>query len=195
MVARRWDGLCTRQIAEELGCHPETVRHRMHAFNARGLEGLGIKPGSGRTPRLTQLERRTILALVHLPPPGTPTDHLPGALAAPDPEAEPEWTLATLAPAPPPSSGASTSRAARCGASSGTQACAGVTRGSGPGAKTRISSPEFHKGRDRRALPRPAARRRDRPLRRRTRPGTPAHFPPCAGLVARWPPHHGPAHL
>jgi transposase len=96
MVARSWDGRRTRQIAQELGCHPETVRTRLHAFNDRGLDGLGIKPGSGRKPRLTHLERGTILALVKLPPPGKPTYELTGELAAPDPDAEPEWTLDTL---------------------------------------------------------------------------------------------------
>jgi transposase len=96
MVACSWDGLRTRQIAEELGCHPETVRHRLQAFNARGLDGLGMLPGSGRKPRLTQLERSTILALVKLPPPGKPTYELTGELAAPDPDAAPEWTLDTL---------------------------------------------------------------------------------------------------
>lgn len=96
IVARSWDGLRTRQIAEELGCHPQTVRERLQAFNDRGLDGLGMKPGSGRKPRLTQVERSTILALVKLPPPGKPTYELTGELAAPDPDAEPEWTLDTL---------------------------------------------------------------------------------------------------
>src|SRR5712692_3283568 len=96
MVARSWDRLRTRQIAEELGCHPQTVRDRLHAFNDRGVDGLGIKPGSGRKPRLTQLERSTILALVKRPPLGKPTYERTGELAAPDPQAEPEWTLDTL---------------------------------------------------------------------------------------------------
>jgi len=100
MVARSWDGWHTRHIAEELGCNPQSVRERLHAYNERGLDGLGMKPGSGRKPRLTQLERSTILALVKLPPPGTPTYELTGELAAPDPEAEAEaeaeWTLDTL---------------------------------------------------------------------------------------------------
>ena len=96
MVARSWDGLRTRQIADELGCHPQTVRDRLQAFNDRGVDGLGIKPGSGRKPRLTQLERSTILALVKRPPPGKPTYERTGELEAPDPDAEPEWTLATL---------------------------------------------------------------------------------------------------
>ena len=96
IVTRSWDGLRTRQIAQELGCHPQTVRERVHAFNDRGVDGLGIKSGSGRRPRLTQLERSTILALVKLPPPGKPTYELTGELAAPDSQGEPEWTLAAL---------------------------------------------------------------------------------------------------
>ncbi len=96
LVARSWDGLRTRQIAAELHCHPQTVRERLHAFNDRGLDGLGMKPGSGRQPRLTNLERSTILALVKRPPPGKPTYELTGELAAPDPDAESEWTLDTL---------------------------------------------------------------------------------------------------
>ncbi len=74
-------------------CHPQTVRERLHALNDRGLDGLGMKPGSGRQPRLT---RSTILALVKRPPPGKPTYELTGELAAPDPEAASEWTLDTL---------------------------------------------------------------------------------------------------
>src|SRR5258708_19136760 len=82
LVVRSWDGLRTRHIAEELGCTPQTVRERLQAFNERGLEGLGIKPGSGRKPRLTEQERRTILALAHLPPAGKPTYELTGELAS-----------------------------------------------------------------------------------------------------------------
>ena len=96
IVARSWGGLRTQQIAQELGCHPQTVRERLHAFNDRGVDGLGMKRGSGRRPRLTPLERSTILALVKLPPPGKPTYELTGELVAPDPKAEPEWTLDTL---------------------------------------------------------------------------------------------------
>jgi transposase len=96
IVARSWDGHRTRAIAQDLSCHPQTVRDRLHAFNARGLEGLGTQPGAGRTPRLTEGERSTILALVKRPSPGKPTYELTGELEAPEPEAEPEWTLDTL---------------------------------------------------------------------------------------------------
>ncbi len=30
-----WDGLRTTQIAQELGCHPQTVRERIHRFDER----------------------------------------------------------------------------------------------------------------------------------------------------------------
>lgn len=96
IIVCSWGGLPTRQIAAELGCHPETIRHRLHTFNAYGLDGLGMLPGSGRKPRLTEFERSAILALVKLPPPGKPTYELTGELATPDPDAESEWTLDTL---------------------------------------------------------------------------------------------------
>jgi transposase len=73
LVAGSWDGRHSRHLAEELGCPPQTVRERLHACNDRGLAGLGMPPGSGRKPRLTPLDRRMILALVTLPPPGQPT--------------------------------------------------------------------------------------------------------------------------
>jgi transposase len=96
MIVGSWNGQRASHISADLGCHPQTVRDRLHAFNERGLDGLGMKPGSGRPPRLTQLERSTILALVKLPPPGKPTYELTGELAAPNPAGEPEWTLDTL---------------------------------------------------------------------------------------------------
>jgi len=96
LVVRSWQGQRTHQIAEVLGCNPQTVRERLHAFNDRGVDGLGMKPGSGRKPRLTEEERSLIRALVKRPPPGKPTDERTGELAAPDPDAEAEWTLDTL---------------------------------------------------------------------------------------------------
>ena len=57
MVVRSWEGQRVGEIAQALGRHPQTVRDRLHAFNERGVDGLGMKPGSGRPPRLTQLER------------------------------------------------------------------------------------------------------------------------------------------
>src|SRR5258708_12338032 len=102
MVARSWDGLPTGLIAEELGCQPQTVREHLHACNERGLDGVGMKPGSGRTPRLTEQERSTLLALVQRPPPGKPTDALTRELASPPPHAEPDAPPDTLTPPPHP---------------------------------------------------------------------------------------------
>jgi len=100
MVARSWDGARTRAIAEELGCHPQTVRERLLAFNARGLDGLGMKPGSGRKPRLTQAERSVIIALARTTPPGKLVPE-PGSgeLQAHDEAGVAEWTLDALAAA------------------------------------------------------------------------------------------------
>jgi len=81
MMVRSWDGLRTRLIAEELHCHPQTVRERFHAFNEHGLDGLGMKPGSGRKPRLTEAERSAVIALVASPPPGRLVTYADGTLA------------------------------------------------------------------------------------------------------------------
>ncbi len=96
MAVRSWDGQRVSQIAAELRCDPQTVRDHLHAFNQRGMDGLGMKPGAGRKPRLTEAERSAILALVKLPPPGKPTYELTGELAAPNLEGEPESPLDTL---------------------------------------------------------------------------------------------------
>ena len=99
MVVRSWEGQRTREIAQALGCHPQTVRDRLHAFNERGLEGLGMKPGAGRKPRLSEQERSTILALVKTLPPGQPTYERTGEVQALEPDAASEWTLDTLSAA------------------------------------------------------------------------------------------------
>jgi len=40
MVARSWDGERVEAIAQEVGCSPQTVRRRLHRFDAEGIEGL-----------------------------------------------------------------------------------------------------------------------------------------------------------
>jgi transposase len=101
MVARSWDGLRTAAIAEELDCHPQTVRERFHAFNERGLDGLGMKPGSGRRPRLTEAERSAVIALVGSPPPGRLVTYSDGTLAPAGSQGGDvsEWSLDALAAA------------------------------------------------------------------------------------------------
>lgn len=101
MIARSWDGLRTAAIAEELACHAQTVRERLHAFNERGLDGLGMKPGSGRRPRLTEAERSAVIALVGNPPPGRLITYSNGTLAPADSQGgdNSEWSLDALAAA------------------------------------------------------------------------------------------------
>lgn len=70
MITRSWQGLRTALIAQQLQCHQQTVRERPSASDARGLDGLGDRPGAGRKRRIAKTERRTLVALVALPPPG-----------------------------------------------------------------------------------------------------------------------------
>ncbi|MFI6369194.1 helix-turn-helix domain-containing protein [Nocardia sp. NPDC050630] len=37
MITASWDGKSAAHIAQELGCHPQTVRERLHRFNIHGL--------------------------------------------------------------------------------------------------------------------------------------------------------------
>ncbi len=97
MIARSWDGARTSTIAAELGCHPQTVRERLQAFNERGVDGLGIKPGGGRRPRLTEAERSAIIALARSTPPGKLVpERDSGELLARMRRGWREWTLDTL---------------------------------------------------------------------------------------------------
>src|SRR5215813_5723946 len=64
-------GQTARVIAETLGCDGQTVRHAIHAFNARGLTAL--RPGSSapqRTPHaaFTPTQREQLRALLHQSP-------------------------------------------------------------------------------------------------------------------------------
>jgi transposase len=70
IISLSWQGLRTTRIAEELGCHPKTVRKRVHRFNAERIDGLGDRPGPGRKPRITEDQRSRIIALVSKEPPG-----------------------------------------------------------------------------------------------------------------------------
>lgn len=99
IVVSSWDGMPVPAIAERLGCHPETVRRRLHRFNAEGIDGLGDRPGSGRRPRLTEAERSRIIALVKATPPGRPVTGpwLEGLAAAGEEDQAAVWTLDTLA--------------------------------------------------------------------------------------------------
>lgn len=97
MIAHSWDGLRTTQIADQLGCHPQTVRERLHRFNAEGVDGLGDRPGPGRPRRLSETERGRIIALARSAPPGRLHQGGEGLLAPAQPEAPAHWTLDALA--------------------------------------------------------------------------------------------------
>jgi transposase len=101
MIARSWDGLRTRVSAEELDCHAQTVRERCHACNERGLDGLGMQPGSGRTPRLTEAERSAVIALVASSPSGRLVTYADATLAPAGTAGGDvsEWSLDALAAA------------------------------------------------------------------------------------------------
>ena len=111
MIVRSWDGARTSTIAAEVGSHPQTVRERLQAFrerlqafrerlqafNERGVDGLGIKPGGGRRPRLVEAERSVIIALARSTPPGKLVpERDSGELLAADEQGAGEWTLDTL---------------------------------------------------------------------------------------------------
>ncbi|MFF5213380.1 helix-turn-helix domain-containing protein [Streptosporangium sp. NPDC000396] len=57
MIVLSRQGLRTSAIAAMLGCHMQTVRERIVRFNAEGLAGLGDRPGVGRKPQITEVER------------------------------------------------------------------------------------------------------------------------------------------
>ncbi len=97
IISLSWEGLRTARIAEELGCHPKTVRERIHRFNAEGVDGLGDRPRTGRRPRLTELERSKIIALVAKNPPGKLVTEPDGVLRAEDETKAAYWTLSALA--------------------------------------------------------------------------------------------------
>ncbi len=99
MVVESWTGKTPNQIAAELNCHPQTVRIHLKRFNAEGVAGLGMRPGSGRKPRLTEQERSRILALGKQVPPGRLETQGDGTMVARDEEGSAQWTLNALAQA------------------------------------------------------------------------------------------------
>lgn len=70
MVVESWTGKSPKEIAAILHVYPQTVRIHLTRFNDLGIDGLGMRSGPGRKPRLTEQERHTIIALVVKPPPG-----------------------------------------------------------------------------------------------------------------------------
>jgi len=92
MIIQSWAGKSPQGIATELKIHPKTVRTHLARFNREGISGLGMRSGSGRKPRLTELERSRILALVKLPPPGR-LERRADEMVARDEQGAAQWTL------------------------------------------------------------------------------------------------------
>jgi transposase len=97
MVVESWAGKTPDQIAAHLQCHPQTVRIHMARFNQQGIDGLGLQPGSGRKPRLTEAERSIIIALPSQPPPGRLVTQRDGTMVARDENGSAQWSLDALA--------------------------------------------------------------------------------------------------
>jgi transposase len=95
-VVLSWAGKTPNEIAAELGCHAQTVRIHLRRFNAEGIAGLGMRPGAGRKPRLTEQERSRILALAKQEPPGHLSAQTDGAMVARDEEGSAQWSLNAL---------------------------------------------------------------------------------------------------
>src|SRR5712691_10875445 len=97
MVVESWAGKTPDQIAQEMQCHPQTVRVHVTRFNQQGIDGLGVQPGSGRKPRLTEAERSVIVALPSQPPPGRLVTQRDGTMVARDESGSAQWSLDALA--------------------------------------------------------------------------------------------------
>ncbi len=97
IVARSWDGERVEAIAQELHCSPQTVRRRLHRFDAEGIEGLGDRPKPGRPRRLTVEDDSQLIALVRKAPPGRLVTQRDGTMVAREEEGEAQWSLNALA--------------------------------------------------------------------------------------------------
>jgi transposase len=100
MVVESWIGKTPQAIATTLSCHPRTVRIHLNRFNAEGINGLGMREGAGRKPRLTEQERSRILALVKQPPLGK-LERYAETLQARDETGSAQWSLDALTEAAP----------------------------------------------------------------------------------------------
>ena len=171
MIAHSWDGQRTTQIAHRLGCHPQTVRERLHRFNAEGVDGLGDRPGPGRPRRLTETDRGRIIALARSQPPGRLHQGGEGLLPPAQPVAPAHWTLDALAQA-------ARAEGIRVGRSQVRRILISErVRWRPTRSWTTSTDPEFApKSAGHRLLHHPAAGC-DRGLRRRAGPGDPAQLP------------------
>jgi len=86
-------------IAKELDVSPQTVRRRLHRFDAEGIEGLGDRPKPGRPRQLTAADDSQIIVLVSQPPPGQLVTQRDGTMVARKEEGSAQWSLNALAQA------------------------------------------------------------------------------------------------
>jgi transposase len=96
MVVESWAGKTPQEIATTLSCHPRTVRIHLNRFNAQGIDGLGMREGAGRKPRLTEQERSQLLVLAKQSPPGKLERDRDGSREARDEEGSAQWSLDAL---------------------------------------------------------------------------------------------------
>src|SRR5215472_3817988 len=99
MVARSWDGERVEAIAEALQYSAQTVRRRLHRFDAEGIDGLGDQPRAGRPRRLTAAEDSRLIALARQAPPGRLVTQADGRMVADEEEGAAQWSLDALATA------------------------------------------------------------------------------------------------
>ncbi len=97
IVACSWDGERVEAIAQELHCNPQTVRRRLHRFDALGIEGLGERPKPGRPRRLTVEDDSKLIGLVRQAPPGRLATQRDGTMVARDEQGSAQWSLNALA--------------------------------------------------------------------------------------------------
>ena len=97
IVVRSWDGERVETIAQELHCDPQTVRCRLHRFDAEGVEGLGDHPKPGRPRRLTAQDDSKLIALARQAAPGRLVTGRDGTMVAREEEGEAQWSLNALA--------------------------------------------------------------------------------------------------
>ncbi len=97
IVVRSWDGEQVEAIAQALDCSPQTVRRRLHRFDAQGIEGLGDRPKAGRPRRLTTEDDSRLIALARQAPPGRLVTERDGTMVARKVEGEAQWSLNALA--------------------------------------------------------------------------------------------------
>ena len=167
---------------------PQTVRIHLKRFNAEGIVGLGMRPGSGRKPRLTEQERSRILALAKQEPPGHLSTQADGTMVARDEEGSAQWTLNALAQAAKAAGIAvKRSQIRRIYLREGVRWRHTHSWGTS-------DDPDFVRNPNRGRLPlHPAARGVDDRLYRRTRASSSAHLPSSARLVCHWASHQSTA--